>query len=142
LFWYFWSVNLAKYAGPVACYPPTRRVCNQLFDAADADKSGTIDKDEFVKIMGITCAQILSRITVYYLVLILLVPYLATKTVDRLQIPNGSYKEMAAEQTIGLALFFCIIPFVWNNIDAYSEKQLVKRPRKDEIATTAPSKDE
>lgn len=119
-----WTVNLAKYAGPAACYPPSRKVCNQLFDAADVDQSGGIEKDEFVKIIGITCAQILSRILVYYLVLILLVPVLATRLVDWLQIPNGSYQEMAAEQTIGLGLFFVVIPFVWNFIDDYSEHKL------------------
>jgi hypothetical protein len=122
-------VNLAKYAGPAACYPPTRQVCDQLFDAADSNQSGGIDREEFVKILRITSAQILSRILVYYLVLILLVPFLASLVVDRMQIPNGSYQEMAAEQTIGLALFFCIIPIVWNHIDSYSEKQLVKRKR-------------
>ena len=117
---------MAKYAGPAACYPPTRAVCNQLFDAADKNQSGGIDREEFVKIMGITCAQILSRILVYYLVLILLVPFLAARAVDHLKIPNGSYQEMAAEQTIGMGLFFCAIPFVWNRIDSVSEEQLGK----------------
>eukprot|EP00934_Nitzschia_sp_Nitz4_P003386 Nitzschia sp. Nitz4//scaffold100_size80364//40970//41762//NITZ4_005346-RA/size80364-processed-gene-0.55-mRNA-1//-1//CDS//3329532100//3376//frame0 len=119
-------LNLAKYAGPAACYPPTRKVCDELFDAADKDKSGGIDREEFVKIMGATCAQILSRMLVYYLVLILLVPYLAARVVDALKVENESYEEMAAEQLIGLFLFFFVIPVIWNNIDAYSEKQLGK----------------
>ena len=101
-------------------------MCNQLFDAADKNKSGGIDKEEFVKIMGITCAQILSRIMVYYLVLILLVPFLAARVVDHMQIPNGSYQEMAAEQAISMGLFFCAIPFVWNRIDSVSQDELAK----------------
>lgn len=126
---------MAKYAGPAACYPPSRQVCDQLFDAADANKSGGIDKEEFVKIMGITCAQILSRMLVYYLVLILLVPYLATVAVDKLKVENGSYGEMAAEQSIGLILFFLVIPVVWNHIDSYSEKQLGKKAPHDSSKT-------
>ena len=126
-------VNLAKYAGPAACYPPTRQVSNQLFDAADANKSGTIDKNEFVKIMGIACGQILGRILVYYLILILLVPFLAAWAVDRLQFPTDSYIEMAVKQVIGLSFFFFIIPFVWNHIDSFSEKQMIKAgPRKND----------
>jgi hypothetical protein len=35
---------------------------------------------------------------------------------------------MAAEHTISLALFFVAIPFLWNYIDTYSEKELVKGP--------------
>jgi hypothetical protein len=108
--------------------PPTRKVCNQLFDAADRNNSGGIDKEEFVKVMGICCAQILGRILVYYLILILLVPYLASMAIDFLNIENGSYGEMAAEHTISLALFFVAIPFLWNYIDTYSEKELVKGP--------------
>jgi hypothetical protein len=87
-----------------------------------------IDKDEFVKIMGITCAQILGRMMVYYLILILLVPLLAAFVVDRLAtiIPNQStsYGEMAAEQTIGMILFFFVIPVLWNHIDQFSQHRL------------------
>jgi len=119
-------LNLAKYAGPAACYPPTRKVCDQLFEAADADRSGTIDKDEFVKIMGITCAQITGRILIYYLVLIMLVPTIATIVVDYLEITNDSFQERAAEQSIGIAFFFLVIPMGWNYIDTVSEKELEK----------------
>ena len=69
--------------------PPTRQVCDKLFEAADKDNSGGIDHNEFVKIMGVCCAQILSRMVVYYLVLILLVPALAARFVDRLKIENS-----------------------------------------------------
>lgn len=74
--------------------------------------------------MSITCAQILSRMLVYYLVLILLVPVLAKVVVDRLQVPHQSYGEMAAEQFTSMILFFLIIPTVWNKIDEYSAHRL------------------
>jgi hypothetical protein len=53
---------------------------------------------------------------------------LASMAVDVLKIENGSFGEMAAEHTISLALFFAAIPFLWNHIDTYSEKELVKGP--------------
>ena len=120
-------LKLAKFAGPAACYPPTRETCDTLFLAADHDNSGGIDKDEFVKIMGILCAQILSRMLVYYLVLVLLVPILASKVVDIFTIEEGSYQEMAAEQIVSMSLFYAAIPLLWNSIDEGSEKALKKK---------------
>lgn len=104
--------------------PPTREVCDQLFEAADRNKSGGIDQDEFVKIMGVCCAQILSRMLIYYLVLILFVPYLAAYAADGMNIENGSYQEMATEQIISTALFFAAIPLLWDQIDTTSAKTL------------------
>jgi hypothetical protein len=88
-----------------------------MFEAADSDQSGGIDQDEFSRILAVLCAQILFRMAVYYLVLILFVPYLSTKVVDRTGIPNGSYLEMAAEQIISLGVFFGVIPALWDIID-------------------------
>jgi hypothetical protein len=101
-------------------------VCDQLFDAADVDHSGGIDQQEFSHILAVLCAQILFRMAVYYVVLILLVPFVAAKVVDHAGslIPNGSYLEMAAEQTIGLATFFGAIPFIWNIIDEGASKRV------------------
>ena len=67
---------------------------------------------------------------VYYLILILMVPFLAGMVVDWLRIENGSYQEMAAEQTISISLFFVCIPFLWNYIDEYSQKELDKQEPK------------
>ena len=44
-------LNLAKYAGPAACFPASRSVVEKLFDASDDDKSGGIDAAEFEAIM-------------------------------------------------------------------------------------------
>ena len=106
--------------------PPSRKTCDDLFDAADADRSGTIDKDEFANIMCMLCAQILSRILVYYAVLIFLVPKLAIQVIDYAKIPNGSYLEMAAEQVISLGLFFAVIPVIWNMIDTDTTRRIAE----------------
>ena len=70
-------VQLAKYAGAAACYPPSRQAIYELFDASDDDNSGSIDENEFGIIMVVCCAQISSRILVYYAIIILMVPYIA-----------------------------------------------------------------
>ena len=104
--------------------PPSREVCDRLFVAADRNHSGGIDEHEFVKIMGVCCAQILSRMLIYYLVLILLVPIVSAQVVDWIRIENGSYTEMATEQLVSTALFFAAIPLLWDRIDRSSQKIL------------------
>ena len=56
----------------------------------------------------------------YYLVLVLLVPFLSAKVVDYMKIENGSYKEMATEQIVSTSLFFAAIPLLWDHIDSSS----------------------
>lgn len=131
-------VNLAKYAGAAACYPPTRGVVNELFEAADADKSGTIDQEEFNDIVKMCSANIAGRILVYYSLLILLVPYLADVVVYgifqmddwmgwKLQLLEQnsslhlvtsivSWKELC-DRMVSMALFFLVIPMLFNYID-------------------------
>ncbi|KAG7344590.1 EF hand domain containing protein [Nitzschia inconspicua] len=117
-------LKLAKYAGPAACYPPTKQVCDQLFDAADVDNSGFINQQEFSSILRVLCAQILFRMAVYYIILILLVPFVAAKVVATMGIPNGSYLAMAAEQSISLATFLGAIPTIWNLIDERASQKI------------------
>lgn len=111
-------LNLAKYAGPAACYPPTRAVCDRLFRTADRDDSGGLDRSQFHWIMGVLCAQILSRMLVYYVVLILGVPILATGVVTVAHIPKDTYLELLIRQSVSTSVFVLAIPLLWNNIDA------------------------
>jgi hypothetical protein len=107
-----------------------------MFEAADVDNSGGIDQDEFSHILAILCAQILFRMTVYYVVLILFVPYLSNKVVDRTGIPNGSYIEMAAEQVISLTVFFGAIPALWDIIDVRAHQAMTSIAQTTVTATT------
>jgi hypothetical protein len=97
--------------------PPDRAVVNDLFEASDADNSGGIDRQEFNIILGVSCAQILTRILVNYATMIFFIPYLAQKIVDRWGIKEGSYMETVCEQIVGLILFLLVIPLLWNRID-------------------------
>jgi len=111
-------LNLAKHAGPAACYPPTRIVCDRLFEAADKDNSGGLDKQQFHSVMCILCVQILSRMLVYYMVLILCVPILASHVIFLAQIPEGTFLELATRESVSIIMFFLAVPVLWNKIDA------------------------
>ena len=126
-------IQLAKYAGAAACYPPTRKTIDQLFDAADDDHSGFVDEEEFSQIMVISCAQIFSRIVVYYAIIILLVPFLAEHAIGGLlQIDTWmGWKEMEllekvltygnlAERILSLLMFFLLVPLLFDWIDESS----------------------
>ena len=135
-------VNLAKYAGAAACYPPTRDVCDELFVAADADQSGHIDESEFLEIVQICSVDIAGRIVVYYSILILLVPYIADVAVFVLfqlddwmdwelkglqenavvqMVENMiSWKELT-DRCVSMTLFFLVIPMLFDHIDRYSK---------------------
>ena len=110
-----------------------------MFEAADHDNSGGIDEQEFSSIMAVCCGQIMSRMIVYYLIVMLGVPYVAQKVVDMLPIEEGSYWEMVTETVVGFAIFSFAIPLVWNYIDESSRKKLEKKD--DKPATSNGAKD-
>lgn len=121
-------LKLAKFVGAPACYPPDKSTCDTLFDAADHDNSGGIDKEEFASIMAVSCAQMMSRMVMYYLIVMLFVPYAAAQTVNALPIDEGSYLEMITESAVGFIIFSVAIPVVWNKIDNASRQNLEKKP--------------
>jgi hypothetical protein len=127
----------------------------RLFDAADDDKSGGIDQEEFDQIMVILCSQISSRIAVYYGILILLVPYVASYTLRGLDwigvdeglekmdnvwdahapsllqwvmnmVPDSTWQSMP-EQIVSLTLFFLVVPTLFNMIDETSRSMAEQR---------------
>ena len=142
-------VNLAKYAGAAACYPPTRRVCDDLFAAADADASGYIEQGEFLEIVQICSMDIAARMIVYYGILIAGVPYLADGIVSAVWhvddavwggwwvswqehnravqylVSFVSWKEMA-DRIVSMALFFLVIPMLFDAIDKRSKHRARK----------------
>ncbi len=98
-----------------------------MFEAADADKSGGISKPEFKNILAILSAQILSRMLVYYLVLILYVPWFSKKVIDSMEsIPEGGLMHSVAEQVISVAIFMGAVPLLWNAIDSKTETTIDK----------------
>lgn len=123
-------ITLGRYAGPAACFPPSREVSDQLFEASDASKEGSINKEEFTNILMILGAQIVSRMFVYYAILILFVPWMIRYTINLAdygdRISKGSYLEMAATQTLSMAMFTLGVPLVWNTIDTKAENKIYR----------------
>lgn len=140
-------LNLAKYLGSAACYPPSRHVVDQLFEASDDDNNGKIDEEEFTQIMMVCCAQITSRLLVYYAIIILLVPFAARSIVgavvnvqgrlgwnattkDDHEVPSAFFRwfeslvtwSQIAETIIYFTLFFTLVPLFFNWIDQSSRR--------------------
>jgi len=126
-------LELAKHAGPAACFPPTRAVCDRHFAESDRDGSGYINRAEFHYIVEILCADILSRMFVYYLLIVLCVPILATFLLHLCRIPLGTYYELITREGLSFAVLFLIVPLLWNIVDARSNVA-GDRPTEESIA--------
>ena len=109
---------------------------DDLFDASDDNGSGCIDEEEFRQIIIICCAQITSRIGVYFLIIIILVPYVAEAVIKRLLHVDewlqlhlaekaGAFSWIEdmltfgqmAEKIVSTILFFVLVPLFFNWID-------------------------
>ena len=140
-------INLAKYTGPAACYPPTREVVDILFDACDDDGSGDICEKEFVAIMVILSSQLTWRILTYYLFLIILVPYIIRWTlyilyflrIDHIVLNLDKIFDACAPTTlqyiasfipeslwaqiprsiVSFLIFSFVIPYCWDRMDEH-----------------------
>lgn len=135
---------IAKYAGAAACFPASRETVDKLFDASDEDDSGTIDEEEFQKIMVVCCGQIASRVVLYLALLIVISPGAAYIIVMGLtsmvagqewfsvlfhtvQDPIAKIPwlddmfdwDSLAESLIGKIFFFLAFPIVFGNIDKF-----------------------
>lgn len=140
-------LKIAKYAGGAACFPASRETIDKLFDASDVDKSGTIDEDEFQKIMVVCCGQILSRVVLYLAMLLFIVPtlahglivYLTAVLADKswfqaiayaVQSPISKVEWLDAmfdwdtliEDVLGIGIFFALFPIVFGAIDEFYQK--------------------
>lgn len=132
-------LQLAKYAGVAACYPPSRIQIYKLFDISDHNQSGYIEKIEFINIMIIACTQITSRIIVYYLIIILSVPYIThilirtVLDIDKYFIQNDDTNIQWLESilkygkifetTLSFIIFFIVVPYIFDFIDSYTRQQ-------------------
>jgi hypothetical protein len=140
-------INLAKYAGPAACHPPSREVVDMLFDACDFDNSGDICEKEFVTIMIILSSQLTWRIFTFYTLMILLVPYVIMWTVNMLSfigvedtflrmdrlienygpfplnravvlVPDSVWEKLP-KSLVSFGIFSFVIPYCWDTMDAH-----------------------
>ena len=130
-------LQLAKYAGVAACYPPSRPTIYKLFDASDHNQSGYIEEMEFTNIMVVACTQITSRIVVYYMIIILSVPYM-TQILIRTLLDMDQYLGFRndiqwlesvltygkiVETSFSFMIFFIAVPYIFDFIDSFTRQQ-------------------
>jgi hypothetical protein len=77
-------LKLGTYAGPAACKPISREQTHTLFEKADIDHSGTLDRDEFDAVMMILFGNALLRVAFQYAGTLLMVPLLAQQLLTAL----------------------------------------------------------
>jgi len=117
----FVHLKLAKYAGPVACFPPSRRDCTDYyFKQADKNNSGSIDKNEFTAILSTLCGKLISRMILFWLILILFVPLLASYLISLIPGIHGKNWIVFCKSVISVATVFGLMPILFNYIDVYS----------------------
>jgi hypothetical protein len=130
-------LQLAKYAGVAACYPPSRNAINKLFDASDHNQSGYIEEMEFTNIMIVACTQITSRIFVYYTIIVISVPYITGQLIRTLLNVDqylGFQNDIQwlesiltygkiVETTLSFLVFFILVPYIFDFIDSYFRHQ-------------------
>lgn len=129
-------LKLSKYAGPSATFPPDRDTCERLFQAADLNNSGGLDRNQFHWVMSVLSAEIFFRMFVHYVVMILCVPVLASRVISLARIPKDTYLELAARQALSMGVFFLAVPFLWNIInERYSGGSASGSPNSDTVGT-------
>jgi len=75
-------LHLTKYLGAAACKPPMRSFVIEVFNEMDTDKSGEISKEEFSRIMTFCCCDITSRLTLQWLLALVIIPLISQFIMD------------------------------------------------------------
>merc|ERR1712194_359985 len=127
-------LKIAEKAGASACHPPTREMCDKLFDAVDADDSGSVDKEEFSNIAVTLCGHLLKRMVVYYGVMIVLVPMASVAIVGFglrfTRIPKETLMEKVAEHVTSGFMCSQVLPYFWAKIDGKTEEKMIEKGKK------------
>lgn len=130
-------LHLAKYIGIAACQPLNRTQVDELFDVATSKTVGKIGINEFEDIAVLSCTRITSRVMVYWVVLVGLVPFLTSRAIlvmhRFLDVTLGRYHAKSlpwlkqlwifttwlAEHSVSVAVFTAFVPWLYTKIDSY-----------------------
>ncbi|GKY97068.1 hypothetical protein MPSEU_000665300 [Mayamaea pseudoterrestris] len=110
-------IQLAKYAGSAACFPPTRQVCDKIFEACDEDNSETIDELEFNQCM-VHIMHVVDSADDFALWLT------GGGAMQRLLDVSSSFLDWSslAKSVVSSCCFTLLIPFSFDLIDRYSRR--------------------
>jgi len=75
-------LRLAAYVGPAACRPATKEYVEEIFDLLDTDGSGQLSREEFGTVMAVLLSQITSRIVLYMIFPLVVIPLVARFIMD------------------------------------------------------------
>jgi hypothetical protein len=70
-------LKLGTYAGPAACRPLSRDLCQAVFSKMDLDGSGTLDRTEFRNVMAVLFSNVVLRVLVQWSMTLMIVPWVA-----------------------------------------------------------------
>jgi hypothetical protein len=99
-------LRLAAYVGPAACRPATKEYVEEIFDLLDTDGSGQLSREEFGTVMTLLLSQITSRIVLYMIFPLAIIPLFARFIMDG--ITWGMEKWGQRIHEIGVPLPLCI----------------------------------
>ena len=134
-------LNLAKYVGVAACHPPTRDQITELFYLADADRSGSLNRQEFTNAVVVACTPITSRIGIYWSLLAVL-PFIVGRCMGGLTkvlhqqiatLPSGwttkalAIVEWMLEHVMSILFFSILVPNIFGRIDAATRRYARQR---------------
>ena len=133
-------LNLAKYAGVAACSPMNRTQVDELFELADQDRTGLLNKQEFTDAIIVSTARITSRILIYWSIILFAIPVLVRRTLTLvlpLVHPSDQSRplirhalltfEWLMRYFVTLACFSVLVPQLFSRIDRYSSRLVKKR---------------
>ncbi len=133
-------LNLAKYAGVAACSPMNRTQVDELFELADQDRTGLLNKQEFTDAIIVSTARITSRILIYWVIILFAIPVLVRRTLTLvlpLVHPRDQSRpvirhalltfEWLMRHFVTLACFSVLVPQLFSQIDRYSSRLVKQR---------------
>ena len=77
-------LKLGMYFGPAACNPISLDRTKFIFNKLDTNRDGSLDKQEFQKVLALLMGNVLSRILFQFVCTILIVPFLANTILENI----------------------------------------------------------
>ncbi|CAB9519699.1 expressed unknown protein [Seminavis robusta] len=134
-------LHLSKYVGVAACLPPTREQVDELFELADQDQSGHLNREEFSNAIVVACTPISIRVAIYWSLLTVL-PIAVSSTmggVTRLMqgniasLPPGILKrglsvvEWIIRHVFSILFFSILVPNLFGRVDRATRTNAKRR---------------